>query len=212
RAPLRAMNNYATFLSDMYKEKLDEQGNSYLHRISSAAGRLDLLIRDVLNYTQLISAEVKLAPVDLDKLTREILATYPDWQAPKAQITLDGQLGCVLGHEGFLTQSIANLLSNAMKFVKAGVEPQIRIRGEAGKRPDTYRLWIEDNGIGIAAEDQKRIFGMFERIHSSEKYAGTGMGLMIVRKAVGRLGGEIGFESELGKGSRFWIELQGAKI
>ncbi|HUR44916.1 MAG TPA: chemotaxis protein CheB, partial [Candidatus Saccharimonadales bacterium] len=151
RAPLRAMNNYATFLSDLYKEKLDEQGNSYLHRISSAAGRLDLLIRDVLNYTQLIRAEVKLAPVDLDKLTREILGTYPDWQAPKAQVTLDGQLSCVLGHEGFLTQSIANLLSNAMKFVEAGVEPQIRIRGEAGKRPDTYRLWIEDNGIGIAA-------------------------------------------------------------
>ena len=74
-----------------------------------------------------------------------------------------------------------------------------------------YRLWVEDNGIGIAPEDQKRIFRMFERIHATDKYAGTGMGLMIVRKAVSRLGGELGFESEPGKGSRFWIELKASR-
>ena len=211
RAPLRAMNNYATFLREFYSDKLDEQGKDYLHRISVAAGRMDLLIRDVLDYTRLLKTEVELEPVNLDQLTREILTTYPDWQPPKAEITVEGPLGCVLGHAGFLTQCIANLLSNAVKFVEPGVVPRIRIWGEPGRSPEMYRLWVEDNGIGIAPEDQKRIFRMFERIHATDKYAGTGMGLMIVRKAVSRLGGELGFESEPGKGSRFWIELKASR-
>jgi signal transduction histidine kinase len=100
------------------------------------------------------------------------------------------------------------MLDNAVKFVAPGVKPRVRVWTEP--RADKVRLWIEDNGIGIEAESQKRLFFMFERLHSQTAYEGTGIGLAIVRKAIERMKGEVGLESEPGRGSRFWFELQKA--
>jgi signal transduction histidine kinase len=75
------------------------------------------------------------------------------------------------------------------------------------KRGDHVRIWVEDNGIGIAPEHQQRIFRIFERLHGRESYSGTGIGLAIVEKAISRMKGQVGVESDLGKGSRFWVEL-----
>jgi signal transduction histidine kinase len=72
------------------------------------------------------------------------------------------------------------------------------------------RLWVEDNGIGIASEHRERIFRVFERLHRAEEYPGTGIGLAIVERAIVRMGGTVGVESEPGQGSRFWVELPGA--
>jgi signal transduction histidine kinase len=111
-----------------------------------------------------------------------------------------------LGHAGFLTQCISNLLSNAVKFVPSGTQPHVRIWAEPA---DGYvRLCFQDNGIGIAEQNHHRIFRMFERINPDNEYRGTGIGLTIVRKAAERMGGRAGFESELGKGSKFWIEIK----
>ena len=77
----------------------------------------------------------------------------------------------------------------------------------AEQRDGSTRLWVEDNGIGIPAEYQERVFGIFERLHAGDTYPGTGIGLAIVRKSVERMGGKVGVESSAGKGSRFWIEL-----
>jgi len=71
------------------------------------------------------------------------------------------------------------------------------------------RLWIQDNGLGIASQHQERIFQPFERLHAIETYPGTGVGLAIVRRGIERMGGSVGVESELGQGSRFWLELRG---
>jgi signal transduction histidine kinase len=95
------------------------------------------------------------------------------------------------------------------KFVEAGVTPAIRIWSEEKNR-GLVRLWVEDNGIGISPEHRERIFNLFERIHPDHEFAGTGVGLAIVRKAIDRLGGKAGVESEIGKGSRFWIDLRPA--
>jgi signal transduction histidine kinase len=92
-----------------------------------------------------------------------------------------------------------------VKFVAPGVTPRLRIYTEASK--DRVRLWVEDNGIGIPAEAQKQVFEPFHRLHGVQEYEGMGLGLVIVQKAVERLGGRVGVESEPGKGSRFWIEL-----
>jgi signal transduction histidine kinase len=81
---------------------------------------------------------------------------------------------------------------------------------EAPRAPTPVRIWFADNGIGIARENHERIFRMFERIHPPTTYEGTGIGLTIVRKAIERMGAQVGFESELGKGSKFWIQLQKA--
>ena len=100
---------------------------------------------------------------------------------------------------------LTNLVSNAIKFVPAGVEPTANIRAET--QNGRVRLWVEDNGIGIAPDLHPKLFQVFERLVKPEEYPGTGIGLAIVRKAVERMGGEVGLESQPGRGSRFWIDL-----
>ena len=110
----------------------------------------------------------------------------------------------VLGNEAGLTQCFSNLLGNAVKFVKPGEKPEIRVW--ATQRGEWVRIWVEDKGIGISKEMLPRVFEMFSR--GSKEYEGTGIGLALVRKVVQRMGGKVGVESEEGKGSRFWIELR----
>jgi signal transduction histidine kinase len=111
-----------------------------------------------------------------------------------------------MGNEALLTQCFSNLLGNAVKFVAPGTRPQIFVHAE--KRDQFTRIWVEDNGIGIPAQAQKRLFGLFQRLSANED--GTGVGLAIVRKVAERMGGKVGAESEPGKGSRFWVELRAA--
>jgi signal transduction histidine kinase len=141
---------------------------------------------------------VKETNQQLDTVLREAGAT----------ISTVNHLPPVLAHAPTLTQVIANLLSNAVKFVAPGVHPDIRLKAE--ERGNHVRLWVEDNGIGIAAEHYDRIFRVFERLHGIETYPGTGIGLAIVQKGIERMGGTAGVESTVGAGSRFWIELPAA--
>ncbi len=115
--------------------------------------------------------------------------------------------GVVQAHEASLAQAVTNLLRNAIKFVAPGVVPRVHVRCE--NRGEWVRLSVEDNGIGIRSELQSRLFGMFERLHVERNYEGTGIGLAIVRKAIERMGGTVGVESDGTNGSRFWIELRG---
>ena len=205
RAPLRSMQGFAQILVDDYSSKLDERGVSHLQRIVRSSSRLDRLIQDVLSYSGVLHAKGLVQPVELDGLMRDLIATYPNGQ--KAEFHIQGKLPTVLGNEAFLTQCFSNLLANASKFVAAGTIPRIEIEAE-NREPAMVRVWIKDNGIGIAPENHKRIFRMFERINLAKEYDGTGIGLTIVRKSAERMGAEVGFESELGKGSRFWIQLK----
>jgi signal transduction histidine kinase len=111
-----------------------------------------------------------------------------------------------------LRQVLANLLGNAVKFVPPGERLTVRVWAEParpgqGQEQGRVRLWVEDNGIGIAREHRERIFQVFQRLHGVADYPGTGIGLAIVRKGIERLGGAVGLESEPGGGSRFWIDL-----
>ena len=111
----------------------------------------------------------------------------------------------VLAHEAALERIFANLIANALKFVRPGVASAVRIfaKGE-GER---VRFCVEDNGIGIAPEHRARIFGVFERLHPQHEYPGTGVGLAIVKTYVEKMNGSVGLESTVGMGSCFWIEL-----
>lgn len=108
-----------------------------------------------------------------------------------------------------LGQIVCNLLSNAVKFVPKDRVPAVQVWSEA--RDNAVRLWVEDNGIGIAPEHQSQIFNVFQRLHGPAAYAGSGIGLAIVRKGAERMGGRSGVISEAGKGSRFWVELPKAE-
>jgi signal transduction histidine kinase len=207
RAPLRAMQSYAQFVVDEYGGKLDEQGVNYLQQIMRSAVRLDHLIQDVLSYNRVVHLKVPMAPVNLDRLVRDIVEAFPNGHPIKPEFQIRGTLPTVMGNEALLGQCVSNLFSNGAKFVSPGTIPRLTVSAEPFDT-DSVRVWFTDNGIGIAPENHERIFRLFERIHPTTVYEGTGIGLTIVRKASERMDAKLGFESELGKGSKFWIQLK----
>ncbi|NJK76588.1 MAG: PAS domain S-box protein, partial [Microcoleus sp. SU_5_6] len=261
RAPLRGMQGLAEALLEDYSQNFDDLGQEYAQQIVNSGQQLQELIEDLLDYSRLSRADLGLQIVDLDSAVAEALQRVKaDVELRHAQICVRSPLPAVLAHHITLVQVIANLVSNAIKFVEA-TPPQVHLwceeielsrevdqeRGRGGELENwrggelenermgegenermgegensylpitnsqqpatTIRLWVEDNGIGIAREHQKRIFGVFERLHGIESYPGTGIGLAIVQKGVERMGGQVGVESQVGKGSRFWIELRKA--
>jgi len=211
RAPLRGMQGFAQALLEDYSDQLDDLGQEYAQRIVAAASRMEALIQDLLAYSRLSRVELRLHPVDLTAVLMEVLTQLKlQLQESQASIKVERPLPQVLGHFSTLVQIVMNLLSNAIKFVPSGDTPQVRVWAE--KRGDWVRLWVEDNGIGIASEHQQRIFRVFERLHGVEVYPGTGIGLAIVRKGAERLGGRVGVESQPHQGSSFWVELSQADV
>jgi PAS domain S-box-containing protein len=206
RAPLRAMEGYTQLLQNILSDKLGPKELDYFSRIMASAERLDNLIQDVLQYSRVARAPLELKEVDLEKIVSQIITDYPNLQPPDADIRVRKPLLRVMGHEAFLTQCISNLLSNAVKFVAPGVKPKVTVYTKTYGRE--ARLFVEDNGIGISAENQKQIFGIFQRLHPNTAYPGTGIGLAIVQKAVQRMGGRVGVDSTLGRGSTFWLQLK----
>jgi len=207
RAPLRAMEGFAAALSEDYGDKLDQDGHDFIQHIIDSANRMDTLVNDLLSYSRLGRAELRVGRVDLQAIVDEALHQLAaDIKTCQADIEIIGKLPIVMGHKATLVQVAANLISNGIKFVPAGVPPQLRIWSE--QRPDgMIRLWIEDHGIGIDDAYQTRVFQVFERLHGIESYPGTGIGLAIVARVCERLGGRCGVESKVGQGSRFWVEF-----
>jgi PAS domain S-box-containing protein len=203
RAPLRAMQGFIQILLEDYGGKLEPEAKSHLDRIESSATRLDRLIHDVLAYSKLSHGENEVATFDLDHMVRETVETYPNLR--DAPIEIATSPARVMGHELAFGQCVSNLLGNALKFMPPGRVPQVRVWTQTIKR--RLRLWVQDNGIGILPQDQAKIFDVFSRLHGADYYEGTGLGLSMVKKAVEKMGGQVGVESEIGQGSRFWIEL-----
>ncbi|MEG4170875.1 MULTISPECIES: CHASE3 domain-containing protein [unclassified Microcoleus] len=243
RAPLRGMQGLAEALLEDYRDILDELGQEYAQQIVNSGQQLEELIEDLLAYSRLSRSDLSLQVLDLESAVAEAIAMVKaDATSRHAQIIVQSPLPAVIAHRVTLVQVIANLLTNAIKFVE-GAPPQVQIGAEELELPQEgetdrdiarklerqtvgqwensqllmascllpvpiIRLWVEDNGIGIAPEHQKRIFRVFERLHGIESYPGTGIGLAIVKKGVDRMGGQVGVESQLGQGSRFWIQLR----
>jgi len=206
RAPLRSMQGYAQLLFNSLSSSLDATARTYFQRLISSTERLDCLVKDVLKFSQVSREHLELRPVNLEQVLAEVINNYPVLLPPSIHVEVRKPLLPVRGHEALLTQCISNLLSNASKFHRPGESPAVTISTQDLKR-NKVRVWFEDNGIGIAPEDQRRIFNMFERLHSGRQYEGTGMGLAIVAKAVQRMEGHVGVESAIGQGSKFWLEL-----
>jgi signal transduction histidine kinase len=204
RAPLRAMQGYSKALMEDFGSDFDPEAQQYLKRIVNNASRLDKMILDVLTYARIARDELRMEVVALDRLVRDMILQYPEMQYPAAVITVQ-PLQDVMGHEPSLAQAVSNLLRNAIKFVAPGVIPRVTVWTE--RRGEEIRLWVEDNGIGIAPKHHSRLFCMFERIHPKMPYEGTGVGLAVTRKAIERMGGKVGVESDGVQGSRFWIQL-----
>lgn len=210
RAPLRTIQGFAQALLEDYSSELDTFAQSYLNYIHEGAMQMDGLIADLLSYSRLSRSQIQIQPVDLDIVVNEALKQLQaQIKEQQAQVQVDISVVQVMAHRPTLIQAVINLISNALKFVQPDLLPLIHIYSEEyiDEEKSWIKLWIVDNGIGIAPEHQDRIFGVFERLHGIEVYHGTGIGLAIVRKALEKMGGLSGVESQLNQGSRFFLAL-----
>jgi PAS domain S-box-containing protein len=209
RAPLRAIEGFASALREDYGDKLDETGKDYLREIMNASTRMNRLVQDLLDYGRLSRIDVSPTVVPLGPMLSRLLDEGP----PEYKtVALKGDLKrSVLAHEPTLSQVIVNLLSNALKFHASGTTPKVRITVAPARRKGRVRISIADNGIGIAPEHQEKIFKVFERLHGLDEFPGTGIGLAIVKRGTERMGGTYGVTSAPGDGSTFWVELPSAE-
>lgn len=206
RAPLRIIAGMSQMLLEERSEQLDALSSDLIQRIIKNAQQTDRLIIDLLSYSRMGQTKIPLQPINLSFVVTDVLRRLePELERQQVLVTVEEPLPRVMGNSLILSQVFTNLLTNAVKFVAKDTHPRVRLWAEVFN--EWTRIWVEDNGIGITAENLQRIFRVFERLHSDEEYPGTGIGLGIVRKGIERIGGRVGVESQPGRGSQFWIEL-----
>jgi len=209
RAPLRGIHQFCDLLLEEKAAGLDEEARGWLLHVIDGARRMDGLIEGLLAYSRIGRQDLSLYALDLSGLVAEILAHLKGEIAQrKATVEVSPDLPRVLGNRLLLTQALTNLVSNAIKFVPPERTPVVGV--SATVRGETVRIFVEDNGIGIEPRHHDRLFRIFERLHPRDQFAGNGIGLAIVKKAVEQMGGAVGVNAKEGPGTRFYIDLPAA--
>ena len=204
REPLRMISSFLQLLERRYKDRLDDDANEFIGFAVDGAKRLDYMINDSLEYSRVANSKREFSNVDVNKvLEQTILNLKSAIDDNGAEITYD-PLPTIFGDEQSLILLFQNLISNSIKYRREEV-PKINI--SVIKESNQYLFAIKDNGIGMSSEHIKKIFTIFQRLHTKEEYEGTGIGLAIAQKIVHQHGGEIWVESKLGKGSTFYFMI-----
>lgn len=202
--PLRTQLNYLDLLGEELHSSEHDEWWRYIGRASHAAGRMQTLIADLLEYASL-GLQTKREPIDLQALIAEILLDISEAVNERHAVIRVGKLPWFHGNRSELKQLFQNLLTNALKYVAPLTIPKIEISVKQEGRFAVFS--IIDNGIGIDADHFERIFLMFQRLHGREQYEGTGIGLALCKKIVENYDGQIGVNSTVGEGSIFWMKF-----
>lgn len=206
RAPARIAGGFADALLKNEREPLTGDNVRYANHIRSALTDMEALLNSLLKLCRLGRDEVRLRPIPVQLVVESCLrGLEPDLEAGGARVEVGEGLPVVLADTILLKMILTNLISNALKFVPPGVVPAIHIYGS--QRGEMGRVNVQDNGVGIEPADQRRIFEPFVRLYGEEDYAGVGLGLPTVERAVELMGGQTGVISTPGAGSTFWVEL-----
>jgi two-component system CheB/CheR fusion protein len=211
--PLRKIQTFAGRILEKENQNLSDYGKDMFRRMREAAERMRTLIEDLLAFSRLSTAERKFEKTDLNIIIEEVKKELKEAIAAKHAVIEAGELCEVKINRSQFRQLMLNLISNALKFSKAGVPPHIIIKSELlpsypplGGRGACH-ITVSDNGIGFDKEYSEIIFEVFQKLHGKVEYAGTGIGLAIVKKIVENHNGIITATSELGKGARFDIYI-----
>jgi light-regulated signal transduction histidine kinase (bacteriophytochrome) len=214
--PLHSIQVFLDLLRVKHGSSLNEQGQGYLNRVTKAASRMQQLIEGLLVYSRIDSPDSTGVSLSLQEIVEEILTDLAvHIEELQAEIHV-GDLPMIQGDTLKIRQLLQNLIGNALKFHKRGVAPVIHISGMiiqnrrhsgSGNPGRLCKIEIQDQGIGIPAEDLDKIFGMFKRLHRKDEYEGTGIGLAVCQRIAEQCGGGISVCSILGEGSTFTVTL-----
>ena len=210
--PLRSVSGYVQLLGRRYNDQLDEQAHNYIKKSLAASQRMQQLIEDLLTYTRVSTQGRSFETVDTAKILDDTIANLNAAIRESGASIRHSSLPEVHGDRVQIAQIFQNLIGNAIKFRGDGpVEIHIAAMRDPGAAPSQsgarWLFTVRDNGIGIAPEYQQRLFKIFQRLHTRQEYAGTGIGLAICKRIVERHGGRIWLESEPGKGTAFHFTL-----
>ncbi len=202
--PLRTISIFVGLLEEKYSGKIDEDTKQYLKFIVNATSKMQNLIKDLLDFSQ-IGRNISFAATDCNDILKEVIANIgATIKVSNAKIT-STVLPVVIGNEIELRQLFQNLISNAIKFHKKNSNPEIEITFV--EKETEYLFAFKDNGIGLEEQYKDRIFIIFQRLHTATEYAGTGIGLATCKKIVALHNGKIWMESKLGHGSIFYFTI-----
>jgi signal transduction histidine kinase len=206
--PLRTVTSSLGLLERWYKGKLGEEADTFIGYAVDSAKHMQQLIRDLLEYSRVTSRGEAFKPVHCEGVFHHVIDNLKAAiEESGAAIALPKQpLPMVMGDRTQLIQLFQNLIGNAIKF-RSKQPPEVQISVERAAGRNEYLFSVRDNGIGMDMQYADKIFTIFQRLHTSEQYSGTGVGLALCRKIVERHGGEIWVESELGKGSEFYFTI-----
>ncbi len=203
--PLQGILGFAQLLTLTQQDQLDDLAKSYLDHIVSAGKGMSQLIQDLLQYSKVGADNQDSAPTDCHQLVQEVLSEIgPMLEASGGKVTIE-PLPTLYGKSSQLKQLFQNLLSNALKYHPSTRAPQVSVSAEL--QAADWRFGVHDNGIGIEPAHFEQIFQIFQRLHNSEQYPGTGIGLATCKKIVENHGGRIWIESEPGVGTSVYFTL-----
>ncbi|MGA1977931.1 MAG: response regulator [Bacteroidales bacterium] len=205
RAPLRAVDGFSKFVLEDYEDKLDSEGKRLLNLIRSNIQKMDQLITDLLALSRVTRCELNFSVIDMTQMTTSMFkeSAAPD-NTDKIRLTVD-PLPEAYADPTYMRQVWANLIANSIKFSSKEKKPSIKICGYTEDGFNVY--YIKDNGVGFNPEYAHKLFGVFQRLHKSDDFEGTGVGLAIVQRIIHRHGGKVWAKSEEGKGATFWFSL-----
>jgi len=203
RAPLRAVDGYALMLAEDYGDRLDDEGRRLLAVVRASAGHMGQLIDDLLRFSQVGRRPLEQVLVDMRALAGEVVAAATQ-QHPKVRVEL-GALPAAMGDRSLLRQVWSNLVGNAIKYSTRADLPRVEISARSNRTEIIYT--VRDNGAGFDMRYYDKLFNVFQRLHSSEEFEGTGVGLAIVQRVVSRHGGRVWGEGDVGAGASFHFAL-----
>ncbi len=206
RAPLRHIAGYAEMLNSESAAQINEAGRRYLKLIMDSADRMSKLINDLLDFSRMGRAELRTQKISLDDVVRDSLHDLESETAGRNIAWKIAPLGNVIGDFSMLRQVLVNLIGNAVKFTRKRPQAIIEIGCDPGKSGEIV-FSVRDNGVGFDMNYAKRLFGVFQRLHSQEDFEGTGIGLANVQRIIHRHGGRIWAESALDRGATFFFTL-----